>query len=307
MADTRTITVHPDKVSETLEAAFPAADAQRVASLGLLAQLRQAKAAVYRREAARLRQTHADDHPSVLQAEARAATSERFAADLRMESTRSQRPQPEPEDEAWILCGHLWDAARAPIVGAAIALHKRIDGRDAPVEATTTMKDGYFLLRLSVEAPTDEAERLAPVLTDLRREPTSRETEEVRVLRNELRELDALGRAGRLREPDRARLVEGLERYAAIRRIAVPPAAGAVDELRTRIAALEPRATAGELSTAETGELTRLRTRLSILRTAATAALYLRVTGRDGEVLLAEETPTAARLGAVTYRDVEIA
>ena len=94
MADTRTITVHPDKVSETLEAAFPAADAQRVASLGLLAELRQAKAAVYRREAARLRQTHADDDPSVLQAEARAATSVRFAADLRMESTRSQRPQP---------------------------------------------------------------------------------------------------------------------------------------------------------------------------------------------------------------------
>lgn len=306
MADQRTITIHPDKVSEVLEATFPAADAQRNSSLGLLADLRQAKATVFAREAERLRRTHPAEDPQVLRAAARAASSQRFAADLRMEATRSKRPRPSPVDEAWILCGHLWTATREPVPGATIALHRRADGRDEPVEATTTQKDGYFLLTVSVTAPTDEAERLAPVVSDLRREPASEESDEVTRLRVELRELDARGREGRLREPERLALVSGLERFAILRRIEIPAAAGEISTLTRRIEALEPRDTENLLSETEVAELGRLRERLTIVNAAVTASLYLRVTDRDGEVLLSSETPLPARLGAVSYHDIEL-
>jgi len=306
MADQRTTTIHPDRVSEVLEATFPAADALRDSSVELLAELREAKATVFTREVERLRKTHPADHPLLLRAAARAASSRRFAADLRMEATRSKRPRPSPEDEAWILCGHLWTAAREPIPGATIALHRRADGRDQPVEATTTAKDGYFLLKVSVTAPTDEAERLAPVVNDLRREPTGEEDDEIARLRAELRELDARGRRGRLREPERIALVSGLERFAILRRIEIPAAASELVTLNRRIAALEPRAAENLLNPAESAELGRLRERLTIVNTAVTASLYLRALDRRGEVLFASETPLPARLGAVSYRDVEL-
>ncbi|MCA9638742.1 MAG: hypothetical protein KC420_22095, partial [Myxococcales bacterium] len=138
------------------------------------------------------------------------------------------------------------------------------------------------------------------------RTTTAPESAEVTELRRELLTLDARGRAGRLTEPERLRLVEGLERYAALRRIEIPAAVGRVEELSARIAELEPRAVENLLTPAETSELTRLRTNLSIARDAATASLYLRITGADGNILLVDEEPLAARLGAVTYRDIEI-
>lgn len=304
MADQRTITIHPDKVSEVLEGTFPAADAERDSSVRLLAELREAKATVYTREVERLRRTHPADHPQVLRVAARVATSRRFAADLRMEATRSKRPQPSPVDGAWILCGHLWTSSREPVPGATIALHRRVDGRDEPVETTTTAKDGYFLLEVPVTAPTDEAERLAPVVNDLRREPPSEESDEVARLREELRELDARGRGGRLREPERLSLVAGLERFAILRRIELPAAPSELPTLTRRLAALEPRAAEDLLSPEETVELGRLRERLAIVNTAITASLYLRALDRQGELLFSSETPLAARLGAVRYHDV---
>ena len=306
MADQRTITIHPERVSEVLEGTFPAADGERESSLRLLAQLRETKATVYAREVLRLRRTHASDHPLVLRAAARAASSLRFAADLRMEATRSKRPRPSPVEEAWILCGYLWSAAREPVPGATIALHRRADGRDDPVEATTTGKDGYFQLSVAVTAPVDEAERLAPVVSDLRREPTGEEDDEVMRLREELRALDTRGREGRLREPERVALVEGLERYAILRRIELPAAASELATLTRRIDHLASRAAEDRLSAVEDAELRRLRERLTIVHRAVTASLYLRVLDREGELLFAEETPLAARLGAVSYRDIEL-
>jgi hypothetical protein len=228
-----------------------------------------------------------------------------FAAAARMESTRSRRPTPAADPKAWILHGHVWGPDRAPVVGAKVCVHRRADGRDEPIDATTTAADGYFKLSLAVTPAEKEAERLAPVLDELRREPPADEAEEVRALRKELRELDTRYRAGRLAADDRTRFLDGLARFAAIRRIVLPPAADAAAEIRRRIGALEPLAAENRISAAEAAELTRLRDELKVVEAAAVAALYLRVTDAAGKLLLAEEEPLAASLGSVTYRDLE--
>ena len=297
MADLRTTVIHPAQLSDALEAAFPAADAERGAALDLLAELRDAKAQVYARQVERLRRTLPEDDPRVQDAAARGASAARFAAAARMEATRSRRPAPPAEEGVWILWGYVWGAGHAPIAGATVALHVRADGRDQPVEATTSARDGSFLLRVAARPPTTEIERLAPALTELRRQPGADEPEEVRKLRAALLELDARDRAGALSVDERARFVASLERFAAVRGIALPAATVA-----TTPTSGEPR----RVLVNEAGGLTRLSSGLRV-SAAVTAALYLRVTDAAGALLLADDTPLAARLGEVTYRDVEVA
>lgn len=137
-----------DQVDGVLAESGRRADALRADGFAGLLPVQRAKLIGLRRERARIAERHGEDGPAVAAIDRKLATSHRLLVAGRAEHDRIATPAPEREAQAWLVHGYVRNPDGFPRAGYLVALYPDDEGREAPVQSTTTNSKGYFRLRL---------------------------------------------------------------------------------------------------------------------------------------------------------------
>ena len=110
--DTRRITF--SEIGNALAQNLGSVDGERAAALTGLARVRQAKATQLAREQARLTKKYGANDARVQTIAAQRATNAIVVANVEREALRAQTAMPTPDDNAWIVHGHVFGPDRSP-------------------------------------------------------------------------------------------------------------------------------------------------------------------------------------------------
>lgn len=153
--DTRRITF--SEIGNTLAQNLGSVDGARAAELTGLARVRQAKATQLAREHTRLTEKYGANDARVQAIAAQRATNAIVVANIEREALRAQTPMPAPDDNAWIVHGHVFGPDRAPQAERVLTLH---DANGKPLIDTQARTDsnGHFVLCVTRPQKTDDGQ-----------------------------------------------------------------------------------------------------------------------------------------------------
>jgi hypothetical protein len=144
----------PAEATKATDQAVAGADTARVAALGTMALVQQARAQVLGREAARLEQL---GDPRAAAVAAAVQATQILGRQLQLEASRGAAVAPPPTDNAAKVEGHVLDESMRPVAGATVqvldATGKQLRGASA-----TTDGNGYFVVEWKPPPATGKAQ-----------------------------------------------------------------------------------------------------------------------------------------------------
>lgn len=153
--DTRRITF--GEIANTLSQNLNSVDGRRAAELSGFARVRQAKAVQLAREEKRLTEKYGANDARVQAVAAQRATNAVIVADVEREAVRAQTPVPTPDENAWIVHGHVFSSDRAPQAERVLTLHDA-NGKSLIDTQARTDRSGHFVLCVTRRQKTDDGQ-----------------------------------------------------------------------------------------------------------------------------------------------------
>lgn len=137
-----------EQVEQGLDQTINSVDPVRAKSFQKMERMRTVKARVQERDRIRLSEKQGNDSPRVKTLQAKVATNQELARNLKLESARAQTEIPEVDENSWLVHGRVLNKRNSPVPGMKTALYDRSGCPIQTCGKEITDKKGHFNLSI---------------------------------------------------------------------------------------------------------------------------------------------------------------